>query len=203
MIVMAELVLIRHGETEWSRTRRHTGLTDIPLTPEGEEAARAMAPLLAERRIARVLCSPLARAARTAELAGLTQVEFEPDLREWDYGAYEGITTAEIRLQRPDWDLWRDGVPPGPPGYPGEMAADVGARADNVLARVEPVLEADGGDVVLVGHGHALRVLTARWLGLRPEDGALFALDTARISTLGFEHAYHVIRTWNMPAVPR
>jgi broad specificity phosphatase PhoE len=196
---MADLVLVRHGETEWTRTRRHTGRTDIPLTAAGEAAAKAVAPVLSVHEIAAVRASPLARAHRTAELAGLTGIETDPDLQEWDYGGYEGITSAEIKSGRPGWSLWDDGVPPGASGSPGEDAAEVGARADRVLARVEPLLEADRGDVVLVGHGHALRVLAARWLGLPPEAGKYFALDTATVSRLGFEHGRHVIRAWNVP----
>ncbi|BFO17299.1 histidine phosphatase family protein [Streptomyces sp. KM77-8] len=160
---MGDLLLARHGETEWSRAGRHTGGTDLPLTPAGEAQARSLAPLLAGRAFGLVLTSPKARARRTAELAGLTGAIPEPDLREWDYGGYEGVTTADIHRTRPGWDLWTDGVPPGR-DFPGESPRQVGDRADRVLARVSGAL--DEGDVMLVAHGHLLRVLTARRLGL-------------------------------------
>lgn len=195
---MGELVLVRHGETEWSRARRHTGLTDVPLTARGEEQARALRGALKERRIARTLVSPARRAQRTAELAGLTAAETDPDLWEWDYGGYEGITSAEIREGRPGWFLWDDGVVPGDADHPGETVEQVGARADAVLAEAEPAL-ADG-DVVLVAHGHFLRVLTARRLGLEPALGRLFALGTGTLSALGTEHGRPVVSAWNVPA---
>ncbi|MFG2013945.1 histidine phosphatase family protein [Actinomadura geliboluensis] len=195
---MGELVLVRHGETEWSRARRHTGLTDVPLTARGEEQARALRGALKERRIARALVSPARRARRTAELAGLTAAETDPDLWEWDYGGYEGITSAEIREGRPGWFLWDDGVVPGDADHPGETVEQVGARADAVLAEAEPAL-ADG-DVVLVAHGHFLRVLTARRLGLEPALGRLFALGTGTLSALGTEHDRPVVSAWNVPA---
>ncbi|RLV08599.1 histidine phosphatase family protein [Streptomyces griseocarneus] len=198
---MSELLLVRHGETEWSRDGRHTGLTDIPLTERGEQQAEALRPLLAGRRIALTLASPLKRALRTAELAGLDP-EPEPDLLEWDYGGYEGITTAEIHRTRPDWYLWDDGVIPGPAAHPGESIAQVGARADRVLARVAPLLREDGGDVALVAHGHFLRVLTARRLGLPPAAGALFRLDTATVSRIGTEHGRPALAAWNLPSEP-
>nr|WP_203625043.1 histidine phosphatase family protein [Streptomyces sp. SID9913] len=191
------MLLARHGETEWSRSGRHTGRTDLPLTPHGEEQARSLAPLLAGRAFALVLTSPLERARRTAELAGLTGADPDPDLREWDYGAYEGVTTATIRAGRPDWDLWTDGVPPGPE-LPGESPAQVGARADRVLARVARALEE--GDVLLVAHGHLLRVLTARRLGLSPAEGRLFRLETGALSRLSLEHGRPVIAEWNAAA---
>jgi broad specificity phosphatase PhoE len=194
---MGELILLRHGETEWSRAGRHTGLTDVPLTPAGEAAAAALAPVLARRDIRATCTSPLQRAARTAALAGLADVKQDPDLQEWDYGGYEGMTTAQIREQRPGWYLWRDGVVPGPAGYPGETAEQVGARADAVLSRVTPLL-ADG-DVVLVSHGHFLRVLAARWLRLGPAEGRLFRLGTGTLCTLGTEHGEPVITSWNVP----
>jgi probable phosphoglycerate mutase len=189
---MGELILVRHGETEWARDGRHTGRTDVPLTPRGEEQARALAPLLAERKIAVVLVSPAERARRTAELAGLTGLETDERLWEWDYGAYEGRTTAEIRQERPGWWLWRDGV------VGGETVEQVGARVDGVLDRVRPHL--NEGDVVLVAHGHVLRVLTARWLDLPPADGRLFKLSTGTLSALGAEHGKPVISFWNLPA---
>ena len=194
---MGELILLRHGETEWSRTGRHTGRTDVPLTPAGEAAAAALAPVLARRDICAACTSPLQRAARTAALAGLSNVKQDPDLREWDYGGYEGMTTLQIREQRPGWYLWRDGVIAGGDGYPGETAEQVGARADAVLSRATPLLT--DGDVVLVSHGHFLRVLTARWLGLGPAEGRLFRLGTGTLCTLGTEHGEPVITSWNVP----
>jgi broad specificity phosphatase PhoE len=202
MTGMAVLVLLRHGETEWSRDGLHTGRTDVPLTPRGEDAARALAAALAEREVALTVSSPLERAVRTAQLAGLSGVDTDQDLLEWDYGAYEGLTTPQIRTQRPGWWLWKDGVPPGKGTHPGETAPQVGERTDRVLDRVRAVLEREDGDVVLVAHGHLLRVLTARWLGLAPTAGALFRLDTATLSTLGYEHERPVIVGWNIPAPP-
>jgi broad specificity phosphatase PhoE len=194
---MGELILLRHGETEWSRAGRHTGWTDLPLTPAGEAAAAALAPVLAGRDIRAAFTSPLQRATRTAALAGLADAKQDPDLREWDYGGYEGVTTSQIREQRPGWYLWRDGVIPGDAGHPGETVEQVGARADAVLARVTPLLA--GGDVVLVSHGHMLRVLTARWLRLDPDGGRLFRLGTGTLCTLGTEHGEPVITSWNVP----
>src|SRR6516225_9750421 len=156
---MGELIVLRHGETEWSRDLRHTGRTDVPLTPAGEAAAAALAPALAARKIRATFTSPARRAVLTAATT-------DPDQKEWDYGGYEGRTTADIRAERPGWYLWRDGVIPGDAAHPGETIAQVAARADAVLARVTPLL-ADG-DVALVSHGHLLRVLTARWLRLEP-----------------------------------
>jgi probable phosphoglycerate mutase len=197
---MGDLILLRHGETEWSKAGRHTGRTDIPLTAAGEAAAAALAPLLARREIVAAFSSPAQRAARTAELAGLTDVKQDPDLWEWDYGGYEGLTTLQIQEQRPGWYLWRDGVIPGDAAHPGETVPQVGERVDRVLARAEPLLA--GGDVALVAHGHVLRVLTARWLRLEPSDGKLFRLDTGTVSTLGHEHAEPVILSWNVPPAP-
>ena len=200
---MGELILLRHGETVWSRALRHTGRTDLPLTPAGEAAAAALASALASLPVRTAVTSPARRAVTTAALAGLADAKQDPDLREWDYGGYEGRTTAEIRAERPGWYLWRDGVIPGDAAHPGETLTQVGARADAVLRRVRPLL-ADG-DVSLVAHGHLLRVLTARWLGLEPEAGRLFQLKTATLSTLGTEHGEPVITSWNVPpaAVPR
>jgi broad specificity phosphatase PhoE len=189
---MGELILVRHGETEWARDGRHTGRTDVPLTPRGEEQARSLAPLLAEREIVLTLVSPAQRARRTAELSGLTEAGTDDRLWEWDYGAYEGRTTPQIGEERPGWYLWRDGV------VGGETVEQVGARVDGVLDRVRPSLAE--GDVALVAHGHVLRVLTARWLGLPPAGGRLFRLDTGTLSTLGTEHDQPVIRSWNVPA---
>lgn len=194
---MGSVVLLRHGETAWSLSRQHTGSTDIPLTPTGEEQARAAAGRLSGRAFALALTSPLRRAADTAALAGVTTVEPEPDLVEWDYGAYEGVTTRRIHDKRPQWDLWRDGVPDG------ETADDVGRRADRVLDRVRAIVTPDGpGDAIVFGHGHMLRVLAARWLGLAPQLGALLALDTATVSELGFEHGRPVVLSWNVAAAP-
>src|ERR1019366_348896 len=172
---MGELILLGRGEPEWSGDGRHTGRTDVPLTPKGEAAAAALVPAVAARAVVAAFTSPARRAVHTAELAGLSGAKQDPDLQEWDYGGYEGRTTAEIRSQRPGWYLWRDGVIPGDAAHPGETVRQGGARADAVLARVRPLLEQ--GDVALVSHGHMLRVLTARWLGLEPAGGRLFRLD--------------------------
>ncbi|MEV6289742.1 histidine phosphatase family protein [Streptomyces sp. NPDC051896] len=192
---MGDLLLVRHGETEWSRSGQHTSWTDLPLTGPGEEQAKSLAPLLTGRTYALALASPLGRALRTAELAGLTGVVPDPDLHEWDYGGYEGVTTVDIHRTRPGWDLWTDGVPPGPDGHPGESPEQVGARADRVLARLSPALAE--GDVVLVAHAHFLRVLTARRLGLPPAEGRLFQLATGTVSRLSTEHGRPVIAEWN------
>ncbi|MEU3796014.1 histidine phosphatase family protein [Streptomyces fructofermentans] len=192
---MGDLLLVRHGETEWSASGRHTSWTDLPLTRHGEEEAASLAPLFAGRSFALVLTSPRARAMRTARLAGLGGAVSDPDLREWDYGAYEGVATVDIHRTRPDWFLWTDGVPPGPDGHPGESAAQVGERADRVLGRAAEAL-ADG-DVVLVAHAHLLRVLTARRLGLPAEDGRLFRLGTGTVSRLSTEHGRPVVAEWN------
>lgn len=198
MLDMGELIVLRHGETEWSRAGRHTGRTDVPLTAHGEEQARSLAPLLSRHAIAYVLVSPASRAWRTAELAGLDGADADPDLWEWDYGGYEGRTTPQIRRQQPGWYLWRDGVVPGDVDHPSESVEQVGARVDGVLERVRPLLQ--GGDVAVVAHGHVLRVLAARWLGLDPAAGRLFRLDTATMSLLGTEHDQPVISAWNVPA---
>jgi len=195
---MGDLILVRHGETEWSRAGKHTGRTDVTLTPAGEAAAAALAPMLARLDIVAVFTSPARRAVTTAALAGLDNAKPDPELWEWDYGGYEGLTTAQIREQRPGWYLWRDGVIPGDAEHPGETVDQVGERADLVLGRVAPLLES--GDVVLVAHGHVLRVLTARYLRLEPSAGRLFQLDTGTVSTLGGEHDEPVISSWNVPA---
>jgi broad specificity phosphatase PhoE len=185
-----EIVLVRHGETEWSRDWRHTGRTDIPLTEAGREQAKVLRAPLSDWKFARVYSSPLSRARDTCELAGLgDRAELTEALLEWDYGEYEGITTKEIREKRPDWFLWRDGCPGG------ETAEDVGARVDPLVAE----LKSADGDVALFAHGHILRVLAARWLGLPPQDGRLFALSTATLSVLGYERETEVIRRWNAP----
>jgi broad specificity phosphatase PhoE len=200
---MGDLILLRHGQTEWSKAGKHTGRTDVSLTAQGAVSARSLAPVLAKRQIVAAFTSPASRAVRTAELAGLDgaggryPVMRDPDLWEWDYGGYEGMTTPEIQEQRPGWYLWRDGVIRGDAEHPGETVSQVGARADRMLARVASLLRE--GDVVLVAHGHLLRVLTARYLGLPPDGGRLFRLDTGTISTLGAEHGEGVILTWNVP----
>jgi broad specificity phosphatase PhoE len=192
---VGELFLVRHGATEWSETGRHTGRTDLPLTPLGERQAAGLGSWLAGHRFARVLCSPMQRARRTADLAGLVPFDVRDDLREWDYGRAEGRTTAEVRTDRPGWSLWRD----GPPG--GESVEDVGLRADAVLAEVADLVAGPDSDglVALVGHGHQLRILTARWLGQPPAAGRLYRLDPATVSVLGWEHDWRVIRRWNLP----
>jgi broad specificity phosphatase PhoE len=183
-----EIVLVRHGETEWSRSGKHTGRTDVPLTDAGRAQATALGASLAAWRFALVLSSPLARAAETCRLAGFGDAAQErADLMEWDYGHREGRTTPEIRQERPGWTLWRDGV------SGGETAADVGRRADRVVAE----LRAADGDAAVFGHGHILRVLAARWIGLEPAEGRLFALGTSAISVLGYERETAVIRLWN------
>ena len=196
----ARIWLIRHGETEWSRAMQHTGRTDIPLTAEGEAQARAAGDDLRAQPDWRdprlVLCSPLQRAVRTAQLAGLVPDALDPDLVEWDYGRWEGRTTREIRadLGDPGWLVWDHPVEPGT--TPGEQLADVAERARRVIARCEPVL-ADDGDCVLVAHGHLLRILAATWLGMPPVNGRYFALAAAKVSALGFEHQTPVISLWN------
>jgi broad specificity phosphatase PhoE len=190
-----QLVLLRHGETEWSRSGKHTSVTDLSLTEEGERRAAAVRPVLAGRTFGLVLSSPRRRALRTAELAGFPDVETTEDLAEFDYGAYEGLTTVEIQADRPDWDLWRDGTPPG--ATPGESAADVRVRVDAVIARALPVLQS-GKDVLAVAHGHVLRALGAAWIGLPPDGGARLVLSTAGLAELGFEHGNQVIELWNI-----
>ncbi|MBX6385567.1 MAG: histidine phosphatase family protein [Microbispora sp.] len=190
------VILLRHGETEWSRARRHTGRTDLPLTPHGEEQARALSRLVAGRSFALVLVSPAQRARRTAELAGVGPYEVDPNLWEWDYGGYEGLTTAEIRKSRPGWYVWRDGVVPGDEAHPGETVGHVGERADKVLARIRSA----GGDVLVVAHAHVLRVLAARWLSLPAGHGRYLRLDTGMYSVLGYEHDEPVLLRWNAPA---
>jgi broad specificity phosphatase PhoE len=182
------VVLARHGETEWSLSLRHTGKTDLPLTEEGRRQARALGSRLHAWTFSLVLTSPLQRALETCRLAGYGgRAQLRPDLVEWDYGRYEGLTSQQIEALRPNWSLWRDGCPGG------EKAEDVGRRADRVLAEVR---SADG-DVLIFAHGHVLRVLAARWLGEPPEGGRHYALQTATVSVLGYEHADPVIRLWN------
>ena len=184
-----ELWLIRHGETEWSASGRHTSSTDLALTAEGERKAKAVGRLLAGKEFALVLASPLRRALETCRLAGY-RPELTPDLREWGYGAYEGLTTAEIQVRNPGWTIWT-GTPPG-----GESAAEVGSRADRVIAKAT----AADGDVALFGHGHMSRVLAARWLGLDPTSGRLLALSTGSVSVLGYEPETRVVQGWNRTA---
>jgi broad specificity phosphatase PhoE len=197
---MGELILLRHGETEWSLAGRHTGRTDIPLTPHGEAAAKALEPVLSRRDIMAVFTSPARRAVTTAAFAGLSNAQPDPDLWEWDYGGYEGLTTPQIQETRPGWYLWRDGVIPGDAAHPGETIEQVAQRTERVLARVTPLLA--GGDVALVAHGHVTRVLTACYLRQPPAEGRLFRLDTGTVSTLGAEHAEPVITSWNVPPSP-
>jgi probable phosphoglycerate mutase len=182
------VVLVRHGETEWTLSRQHTGTTDIPLTDNGRRQAEAVAPRLAGREFALVLSSPLGRALETCRLAGLgASPEISDDLLEWNYGEYEAVTTADIRKTDPGWDLWRDGCPGG------EDAAQVAARVDRVIARLREL----DGDAALFGHGHVLRVLAARWIEQPPEEGARLALSTATIGVLGWERETPVIWRWN------
>jgi broad specificity phosphatase PhoE len=195
---VGELVVVRHGQTEWSTSGQHTGLTDLPLLPAGEDDARRLAPVLSDRAITYAFVSPLTRARRTAELAGLfddgIETAVDPDLVEVDYGRWEGRTTPEIRAERGgSWSLWEDGTEPG--DTPGETLAQVAERVDRVLARAHPLL-ADG-DVALVAHGHVLRILTARYLRLEPEKGALFPLATGRYGVLGAEHDWPALTGWN------
>lgn len=183
----ATVTLLRHGATEWSISGRHTSTTDLPLLPEGELSARQVADRLGDATFARVFASPLQRARRTAELAGFSDAEVRVDLVEWDYGDFEGRTTASIREDVPGWTVWTH------PSPGGETAAEVAARCDRVLAEVAAV----DGPVLLVAHGHLLRVLAARWLGLPPEAGRLFRLDTATLSVLGYERETRVLANWN------
>jgi broad specificity phosphatase PhoE len=183
-----EVVLVRHGETEWSRVGKHTGRTDVPLTEHGRRQAEAVGAALRDRDFALVLTSPLGRALETCRLAGFGgQAHPRDELMEWDYGAYEGRTTSEIREERLGWTLWRDGV------REGETVEQVGERVDRVVDEVRSV----DGDALLFAHGHVLRVLTARWLALEPDAGRLFALDPATLSTLGYERETAVIQLWN------
>jgi broad specificity phosphatase PhoE len=185
---VTEVVLVRHGETEWSRSGRHTGVTDVPLTEAGREAARRLADQFVDREFALVLTSPLARARETAELAGLGgRAEVDEDLRELDYGEYEGITTPQIRETRPGWEVWRDGSPGG------ETVEEAGERADRVIARAL----AAGGDVCAFAHGHFLRILGARWIEQPATLGGRLALATAAVCVLGFERERRVIVLWN------
>lgn len=185
-----QIVLVRHGETEWSANGKHTSRTDLALTQSGRERALALASVLSAWSFALVLCSPLRRARETCELAGFGDTATLCDsLREWDYGEYEGLTTPEIRDRRPDWDLWRNGCPKG------ENPEQVGARADRVLA----LMRDSSGDVLAFAHGHILRVLTARWLQMPPAAGSRFALQAGALAVLGHERETQVIEGWNLP----
>jgi broad specificity phosphatase PhoE len=184
-----QIWLVRHGETEWAKTGRHTGRSDIPLTEVGRRQAEAIAQRLAGHRFTLVLTSPRSRAAETARLAGFPDAIVEPNLGEWDYGEFEGRTTADIRTEIPDWSIWTG------PWRKGETVEDVGRRADRVIERcLDPAID---GDVLLFGHGHLLRVLAASWIRLPAETGRLLALGTATIGILGWERSTRVIETWN------
>ena len=188
--ILPALYLARHGETAWTLSGQHTGLTDVPLTERGEQDARRLGERLRGLSFAQVLTSPLQRASRTCELAGFGSAAGQDrDLLEWNYGQYEGRTSADIHKERPDWDLFRDGCPGG------ERAAEVGARVDRAIARAR----AAQGDVLFFSSAHVLRVLAARWLGLEPEGGRYFLLTTASLSVLGYEHdrSQPVIRLWD------
>ncbi|MEV6325869.1 acid phosphatase [Nocardia sp. NPDC051787] len=188
----ARLVLLRHGETAWSRERRHTGRTDLPLTEHGERQAEAAGLLLTALKLRNPLVhtSPRQRAVRTAELAGLTDAVIDNDLAEWDYGAYEGLTTPQIRESAPGWTIWTGDVPDG------ETADQVRARADRALATVEPALSER--DIVLVGHGHFSRALIARWAEFEVREGRRFAMSTGALTVLGYEHDARTIHAHNL-----
>ena len=183
-----DIWVLRHGATEWSENGRHTGRTDLPLAEMGRRQAEAVGRVLDGRRFALVLVSPLARARETCRLAGYgDQAQIDDDLREWDYGDYEGITTEQIRIAEPGWTIWTGSCPGG------ETAAEVAARADRVLARAR----AADGEVALFAHGHVLRVIAARWCELEPIEGRRFPLDTGTTNVLGWEHEYPAVRRWN------
>jgi len=187
-----EVFLIRHGETEWSLSGQHTGSTDIPLTDNGEAVARLLAPVLADRNFSLVLCSPLQRARRTCELAGLgEQAHIDPDLAEWNYGSYEGLKPSAIHEQHPGWLVFRDGCPDG------ESPAEVGERVDRVIRRVRE----NGGRVALFAHGHVFRVFVARWIEMSPSHGAHFLLDTSTLTILSYYRGIPAVKCWNAPLV--
>lgn len=190
---LGRIYLLRHGETAWSKSGQHTGRTDIPLTDAGRERASEVAPMLSRVTFQEVLCSPLSRARDTAELAGLTPDAYIDDLLEWDYGIYEGRTTADIRKETgdPNWLIWTSMIPGG------ETPEDVAARGARVLGRIAPTIES-GGNVMLVAHGHFLRIFTATYLHLAPRDGRFFALDPGGIAVLGHERVQPVIAGWNI-----
>ena len=182
----SSIVVVRHGETEWSAALKHTSRTDVPLTPAGRRRAKELASGIAGD-YSIVLCSPLLRARETCKLAGFEDPVIDPNLHEWDYGEYEGLRTEEIRAKWPGWNLWRDGCPGG------ESPDEVGARVDVVLERLRAVQ----GDALVFAHGHVLRVLTARWLAMPPAAGARFALSAGRVGVLGHERETEVIERWN------
>jgi probable phosphoglycerate mutase len=188
-----EIHVVRHGETEWSRSGQHTGVTDIPLTEHGRAVARRLQPILAKESFSLVLASPLSRARETCALAGLgDRATVEPDLMEWNYGEYEGLTPRQIHAKRPGWMIFRDGCPGG------ETPEQVGTRADRVIARVR----AAPGDVALFAHGHIFRVLVARWIGLAATAGQHFLLDTATLNVLGYYRDSPAVKVWNAPIAP-
>jgi broad specificity phosphatase PhoE len=183
-----QVFLVRHGETEWSLNGRHTGITDLPLTEHGRQVARRLQPVLAQESFASVLTSPLGRARETAELAGLgARAVVDPDLHEWNYGEYEGLTPQHIAAMRPGWLIFRDGCPGG------ESPEQIGARVDRVIARVREI----DGDVALFAHGHVFRVLGARWIGLPPGDGQHLLLETATVSVLSYYRDAPALKMWN------
>ena len=187
-----ELWLMRHGETEWSVDGRHTSRTDIPLTAHGRLRAKELGEYLKGTKFAAVLCSPMLRAKETCEIAGFGDVAVVDDgLKEWDYGVYEGRTTKEIQAEIPGWSVWKD------PIVGGETLAQVGARADGVIARALAAGDVDGAKVALFAHAHILRILAARWIGLEARGGELFALGTGSVSVLGWERETRVVERWN------
>jgi broad specificity phosphatase PhoE len=186
------IYLIRHGETEWAKSGRHTGLTDIPLTDAGREQAGFLLPIFDDVKFARILSSPLQRALETAKLAGLSsRLELDKELLEWDYGGYEGLTTAQIRERVPGWSIWTNACPGG------ETINQISERADRVVAK----LSAIEGNIAIFSHGHFLRVLVSRWIGLSADHGRHFLLGTSTLSILGYEHETQVIKTWNGPLI--
>jgi broad specificity phosphatase PhoE len=188
---MSEILVVRHGETEWSNSGQHTSNTDLPLTEDGRKRAAPLRDVLGRREFALVLSSPLRRARETCEIAGFAdRAEIDENLREWNYGEYEGLTTPQIRELNPDWDLWTQGCPGG------EKPDEVGARADRVIAR----MRAADGNALAFAHGHILRVVTARWLQMPVSAGARFVLFPGRISTLGFERETEALEGWNLLA---
>lgn len=191
--VQQRVYLLRHGETAWSLSRQHTGITDIELTENGRAVAKRLAPMLAKERFEVVLSSPLKRACQTCELAGLgAQATMDADLLEWNYGEYEGATPQQIRANAPEWLIFRDGCPGG------ESPVQIRERVDRLIAKVRAV----DGNAALFGHGHVLRVFAARWLGLPVTDGSHFLLDTATLSVLSYYHGIGAVERWNMPLVP-
>jgi broad specificity phosphatase PhoE len=185
-----KVYVIRHGETEWSLSGQHTGVTDIPLTENGRAVARRLQPILAQQSFQLVLTSPLSRARETCELAGLgARAVLDPDLKEWNYGEYEGLTPKQIHAKAPGWMIFRDGCPGG------ESPAQIGARVDRVIARVRVAK----GDVALFAHGHVFRVLVARWIGFPPDAGQHFLLDTATLNVLGYYRDSPAVKIWNAP----